>query len=187
MSEQSWVETLSSMQVAGPSLASFTTGVSGLSSHAKFTIPADSWFIGKALHVRGSGQIGNVVTAAPSFTFDFRLGSSVQWSSGAQLTSTTAHTTVPFWFEVMVTCRAIGATANCMTQGWVASRAFIAASGADSNVLGHPMMLAPITTPAVGSNFDSSTSLSADFFVTCSVSNAANTFQLQQYWLQSLN
>lgn len=188
MSQQGWVETLASMQVAGPTLASFTTAVSMLSPHAKRTIPADDWEIGKALLVRGSGQISNVVTAQPTFTFDFRLGSSVQWSSGAILTSTTAHTTVPFYFEVMVTCRAIGSTANCMTQGWVASRAFIdLGATADITTSGHPFLLAPETTPAVGSNFDSNTSLVADMFCACSASNAGNAVTLQQYWLQSLN
>lgn len=188
MPSQGWAEALSSQQVAGPTLATFTTAASMLSPHAKHTIPADDWFIGKAFLVRGSGQVSNVVTAQPTFTFDWRLGSSVQWSSGALLCSTTAHTTVPFWFEIMMTCRAIGATASMMTQGWVASRAFLdLGATADITTLGHPTLLAPETTPAVGSTFDSNASLSADMFCACSTSNAGNAITLQQYHLISLN
>lgn len=187
MPGQSWTEAIASQQVAGPTLASFTTAVSMLSPHAKHSIPADDWFIGKAYLVRASGQISNVVTAGPTFTFDWRLGSAVQWSSGALQCSTTAHTTVPFWIEVMLTCRAVGSSASMMTQGWVASRAFIDATGADATTIGHPTLLAPETTPAVGTTFDSNTTQNADMFVACSTSNAANAITLQQYHLLSLN
>lgn len=184
MPSMNWLEPLSTMQGAGISLASFTTATSMLAPQAKHTIAADDWYVGRPLMVWGAGQISNVVTAQPTFTFDVRLGSSVQWSSGAMLTSTTVHTTVPFWFEVMMTCRAIGATANLMVQGWIASRAFIdLGATADITTSGHPFLVAPETTPAVGSNFDSSTSLVLDSFCACQTSNAGNAVQLQQYWV----
>lgn len=184
MPNMGWVDNLASAQAAGPTLASFTAGVTMLPSQARHTIETDDWWIGRVLQVKASGQVSNVVTAQPTFTFDFRLGSSVQWSSGAILTSTTAHTTVPFWIDLMITCRAVGSTANCMVQGWVASRAFIdLGATADITTAGHPFLLAPEGTPALGSNFDSNASLVADMFCACSVSNAANAVTLQQYVL----
>ena len=188
MSSQGWVETLSTQQGAGPTLATFTGPTSMLAPQAKYTFPSDFWYVGRSLYVRGTGQVSNVVTAQPTFLFDFRLGASVQWSSGAILTSTTAHTTLPFWFEIQMTCRAIGATANMMVQGWVASRAFIdLGATADATTIGHPWLLAPETAPAVGSNFDSNTALQADMQCTCGTSNAGNAITLQQYWLMSMN
>lgn len=188
MGNQGWAEAIATAQLAGPALSAFTTGVTCLPAQAKHTIPADDWFIGKAFLIFAAGRVSNVVTAQPTFTLDWRLGSSVQWSSGAMLCSTTAHTTVPWFCAVLATCRAIGATANMMTQGIMASRAFLdAGATADITTLGHSLLLVPETTPAVGSNFDSNTALQADMFCACSTSNASNAWQLEQYALIPLN
>jgi hypothetical protein len=188
-----WVETLTSAQVAGPALSAFTTAVSCLPTPARHTIGPDDWFIGKMLKVYAMGQISNVVTAQPTFTFEFRLGPTsniVAFTTGALLCSTTAHTTVPFWLEMLLTCRALGSgtSANLMGQARILSRALIdAGASADITTLGHPELIAPETTPAVGTGFDSNVAQIADLFVACSTSAAGNAIQLQQYALQRLN
>ena len=192
MSNQGWVECVSSAQVAGPTLASFTTAVSCLPTQARYTIPQDEWFIGKALRVRAAGQISNVVTTSPTFTFEFRLGPTsniVAFTTGALVTSTTAHTTLPWWLDIMMTCRAIGGgtSGNLMGQALVSGRAFVDVSGADVTTTGHPTLLAPETTPAVGTGFDTNVGNIADLFVACQTSNAANALTLQQYSLEILN
>lgn len=190
MSDQGWMECLSSAQVAGPTLASFTTAASMLPTHSVHTIPADFWSLGKSLWVRASGSLSNVVTAQPTFTFDLRFGSTVQWSSGALLCATTAHTTVPFWIDLQLTCRSIGSgtAATTITQAVVASRAFVdTGAGADVTTGGHPFLLAPEGTPAAGGGFNSNASQAVDMFVACSASNAANAITLQQYQLLSVN
>jgi hypothetical protein len=138
--------------------------------------------------VRVAGRIGNVVTAAPTFTFEFRLGPSsniVAFSTGAIQCSTTAHTTLPFWMEILMTTMALGSgtSGNMMGQAWVMSRVFVDVSGADVTTVGHPTLLQPETNPAVGTGFDTNVANIADLFCACSASNAANTFQLTQYSL----
>lgn len=190
MSNQGWCEVLATAQTAGTNLVSFTTSASLLPAQALHTIGTDDWFIGKSLMVKAAGQVSNVVTAQPTFTFNLLFGAVTVWTSGAILTSTTAHTTVPWTLEVMLTCRSIGSgtTATLMGQGWTMSRAWIdAGASADITTTGHPTLLVPETTPAVGSGFSSNASQSVDFQAACSVSNAANAIQLQQYWLMSLN
>lgn len=192
MSNQGWVECVSSAQVAGPTLASFTTAVSCLPTQARYTIPSDEWFLGKALRVRAAGQISNVVTASPTFTFEFRLGPSsniVAFTTGALVTSTTAHTTLPWWLDIMMTCRSIGGgtSGTLMGQALVSSRAFVDVSGADVTTTGHPTLLAPETAPAVGTGFDTNVANIADLFVACQTSNAGNALTLQQYSLEILN
>lgn len=188
-----WQETLSTAQTAGPTLASFTTAVSCLPTPARRTIAPDDWELGKVLTVRASGQVSNVVTAQPTFTFQFMLGPTsniIAFTTGAILTSTTAHTTVPWWLEIDLTCRSLGSgtSATLMGQAWIASRAFLdAGATADITTTGHPMLLVPETTPAVGAGFDSNVAQIADLFVACSVSNAANAITLQQYRLISEN
>jgi hypothetical protein len=194
MSNQPWVECLSSAQVAGPTLASFTTAASILPTHARHTISADDWALGKSLWIRASGQISNVITAQPTFTFNFCLGTVatpiIVFTTGAILCSTTAHTTVPWWLDIQLTCRALGSgtAANLFGQAIAYSRAFIdSGATADITTLGHPTLLAPETTPAVGTGFDSNLAQVSDLMCACSVSNAANTIRLEQYQLLSLN
>ena len=192
MPYQGWSECLSSMSGAGPALASFTTAVSCITSAARKTMPPDYWQLGdKAtqLRIKASGGVSNVVTAQPTFTFEFRLGPTSNiavFTTGAVLTSTTAHTLVPWWLDINLTLRAKGSgtSANFIGQALLASRAFIdAGATADITTLGHPTLLAPETSPAVGTGFDSTVANVADLFVACSVSNAANAITCHQYSL----
>lgn len=183
------MECLTSAQVAGPTLNTFTTAVSGLPTPARHTIPSDDWELGKCLVIRVAGAVSNVVTAQPTFTFEFRLGPSsniVAFTTGAILTSTTAHTNAPFWLELEMTCRSIGSgtSGTLMGQGIIHSRAFIdAGATADITTLGHTTLLVPETAPAVGTGFDTNVSNIADLFVACSVSNAGNGVTIHQYQL----
>jgi len=190
MPQQGWLEVLSSAQTAGASLASFTTAVSMLPTPARHTIPADEWWIGRTLHIKAAGYVGNVVTAQPTFTVDVRFGTIatpiVVFNMGAMLCSTTAHTTVPWYLDLMLTCRSLGSgTAGTMIgQGTLTSRAFLD-TGATADLVtgGHPTLAVPETTPAVGTGFDTNTANVVDLFVACSTSNAANTWRCEQYAL----
>lgn len=190
MSAGGWLECLTAAKVAGPSLSAFTTAVTAIPSPARHTIPADEWDEGDQIIVRASGRISNVVTAQPTFTFQLMLGTVatpiIAFTTGAILTSTTAHTTVPWWLDANLTVRAIGSgtTANLMGQAIVHSRAFLdAGATADITTLGHPSLLAPETTPAVGTGFDTNIPNVVDFFIACSTNNAGNLVQVEQYAL----
>lgn len=189
MTAYGYVECLVSARTAGPALSAFTTAVSCLPTPARHTIGPDDWIEGKSLYVRASGGISNVVTAQPTFTFEFRLGPTsniVTFTTGALLTSTTAHTLVPWWLDIDLTCRSTGSgtAATLIGQGIVTSRAFLD-SGATADLVtsGHPTLLAPETSPAPGTGFDSTIANVADLFVSCSVSNAGNAITLAQYKL----
>jgi len=188
---QGYVRTLAALRSDGPSRASFTTAITALNEHARAVIEPSTWYEGRVLRAIWAGRISNVVTASPTFTFEFRLGPTsniVAFSTGALVTSTTAHTTVPIWGEFLLTCQILGAgtAAKLMGQGWVASRAIVDVSGADVTTTGHPILLAPETTPAQGTGFDSTIENVADLFVACQTSNAANLFQMHQYILEDL-
>jgi len=190
MPQQGWVETLASAQVAGASLASFTTAVSMLPTPARHTIPADNWEIGKALRITAAGYVGNVVTAQPTFTVDVRFGTIavpiIVFNMGAMVCSTSVHTTVPWFLDLIMTCRSLGSgtAATMIGQGIMTCRAFLdAGATADITTLGHPSLVVPETTPAVGTGFDSNLPQTVDLFVACSVSNAANTWRCEQYAL----
>src|SRR5882757_5260324 len=179
MSLQSWQETLIAAQVDGPTLASFTTAVSMLPPAARYTLPANYFSIGKVLRIKGFGRISNVVTAQPTFTLSVLMGPTSNitvFSGGAMTCSTTVHTNVPFNFEIMLTCRAIGnsTNANLMGQGWIQSQAFVVSGATADSVNTHTTLLIPNTAPAVGTGFDSTVAMVVDLFAACGTSNASN-------------
>jgi len=187
-----WSTVLAQAEVAGTQLASFTTAASILPPTALWSAPPNWFAVGKQIMVLASGSVGNVVTAAPTFTLEFRLGPSANiavWSGGAMQCSTTAHTTVPWFLELRLTCRATGITtsANLMGQANMLSRAFQIGTAAADNATALCPLILPGTTPAVGTGFDSTVTNIADLRAACSVSNASNTFKLEQYSLVAIN
>jgi hypothetical protein len=196
MSLQTWEETLTTLKVDSPLQTTFTTaksifGVDGTdrSAAAKYTLPANFWVPGKAVNVRLMGDISNIVTTPGTIAFQFMLGSVIAWTSGNVNLSTTAHTTLPFWLDVELTCQNDGAgtQANLMGQGIITSQCVANTSTADSVANTLPTLLLPNTTPAVGTGFDSTATQKVDIFVGFSVSNAGNGVRARQYRLRALN
>jgi hypothetical protein len=191
MSLQTWVETLVTAQVDGTALNTSTTPTSIIPAAARYTLPPNYMAVGKALRIKFAGRISNIVTTPGTLTLDVRMGPTsniIVFSGGAMQLSTTAHTNLPIVGEIMLTCRAIGAstTANLMGQAWVASQALSLTAVADSTTT-PAQLLAPNTAPAVGTGFDSTVAMVVDLFGTFSINNAANSIQLHQYSLEALN
>ena len=191
MSLQSWRETLVTQQAAGTLFNTYTTSKSVINPQALYVVPAGFWYIGRKVRITVQGGISNRVTGPDSTTFEVKLGPTaniVAFTTGAMTLTTTAHTTLPFWCEIDLTCRAVGSgtSANLMGQARVTGQMFqYGTAGADSNAGG--CIMGPNTAPAVGTGFDSTTSSILDFWVAQSVSNAGNGIQIQQYEVESLN
>lgn len=189
MSRQTWQETLATAQTAG---SAFTSNVAAsiLPSHARVKIPANFLQIGTQFKIEAAGRISNVVTTPGTLTLDVRMGPTsniIVFNGGAMQMSTTAHTNVPWWFEVLLTCRAVGSgtSANLMGQAKFTSQAISATAVADSATT-HGTLMAPNTAPAVGTGFDSTVDMWADLFATFSL-NATNSIQVEQYSIWALN
>lgn len=174
------VQSLMTAQGDGSALSGSTTATSILPAAAKLTLPANYLdYVGRVIRVKAAGRISNIVTTPGTLILDLRLGATVVFNGAAMQLSTTAHTTVPWVWEVMLTVRAIGTSANFMGQSVFFSQA-ASVSGADPTT-GHSLLLAPNSAPAVGSNFDSTAALVLDLFAKFSVSDAANLITLHQY------
>lgn len=188
MSLQTWQEALVSAQVAGTSIGATTTATSIIPTHAKFTLPANYFYIGKALRFNSIGQISNVITTPGTITLDIRFGAVVVFNGAAVQMSTTAHTTLPYWLEVITTCRAIGSatSANLMGQGRLTGQMISATANPDSATT-HGTVMAPNSTPAAGTGFDSTATQAIDHFSTFSVSTSGTNITLQQWIVEALN
>jgi hypothetical protein len=183
----------------GPALNTYTTaksvfgaGGTDLAAAVRYTTPPNFWQIGKALKVTALGDLSNIVTTPGTCTFEFRVGPTsniVGWTSGAINFSTTAHTSLPFWLEIMMTCQAIGAGAQAklMGQGRITSQCVSNTAIADAVTATLPTLLLPNTTPAQGTGFDSSAASVLDLFLGFSTSNAGNGVRIRQFALEALD
>lgn len=186
--QQTWVQNLYATPVVGTGPSNSTVAASMLASASpKYTFPA-SFFqnVGQMLSIKGCGQVSNVVTTPGTLTLDVRFGATVVFNGAAMQMSTTAHTTLPIWWEILLTLRAIGTTANFMGQGFALGQALSLTAVADSTTTVGVLPM-PNTTPAVGSNFDSTATQAFDHFATFSVNTNATNITLQQLLVQSLN
>lgn len=187
MSLNTWKETLVASTVAGADFATFTTAKTVLPTNALYTFPAGYFTIGRSLRLTIVGNLSNIVTTPGTITFQCMLGAVIAFTSGAIQMSTTAHTKLPFWLDILLTCRAVGSgtSANFIGQGIALSQCFNI-SGADATT-GHSSLLIPNVTAAAGTGWDSTLSQQLDFFAGFSVSNGANLVNIQQYTVESLN
>src|SRR6266853_2733815 len=134
-----YYNSLATLQAAGPNLTASTSATSLLNAQAKAPLPAGFFaYAGQKLLVRAQGQIGNVVTTPGTLTLTFQMGSAgttIVWNSGAIALSTTVQTPLPFWLDIDLTVRTLGATGTLMPQGRMTSLVLQGAQQADAATL----------------------------------------------------
>ncbi len=189
MSEQLWQETLVSQDAAGTLFNTYTTSKTIINPQALYTTTANKTFKpGKKFSILVQGAISNVVTTPGTITFEVKIGSVIAFTTGAIQLSTTAHTTLPFWLEIMLTCRAVGSStsANLMGQGRIESICVARTAVADGTQT-HTVLTVPTTAPAVGTGFDTTIANIWDLWAGFSINDAGNGVQIQQYEIVARN
>lgn len=186
MSLQSWQETLITASVDGSALTGSTTPTSLLPGAAKISLPSNYFQVGKAIRITAQGRVSNIITTPGTLTLDVRFGSVIVFNGGAMALNIVAKTDVTWWFEVILTCRAIGSgtSANMMGIGKWVSESVIGSPAPSAG--GSGLLLLPSSAPAVGTGFDSTSAQSVDLFGTWSLNNA-NSIQVHQFLVESLN
>lgn len=189
MSRQAWQETLVTQQAAGTAFSSFTTAKSVINPQALWTMPANYLQIGSKFRFTASGGISNIVTTPGTINFQVKIGAVVAFDTGAIQLNATAHTLLPFWMELELLCRSLGSgtAATMMGLAMLSGRMFTLTAGQTDDAQGMQTILAPATAMAVGTGFDSTVANIIDLWAGFSISNAANTIQIQSYALEALN
>lgn len=189
MSIQTWKETLTTLTAAGTFFATYTTAKTVIPASNLVVLPAGYFQVGRVLRVSVAGAISNIVTTPGTVNMQVMLGATgtiVAFNTNPMQMSSTAHTTFPFWLEILLTCRTVGSgtAATLMGQATMMSQTVSATAVADSTT-SHAMLLAPNTAPAVGAGFDSTIANVLDFWAGFSISNAANGIIIHQYTVSS--
>lgn len=187
MGKQTWQETVEAALVDGAALTNTLTATSILIAASKPIIPATTLEIGGRYRLTAQGRISTVVTTPGTLTLDTRFGSVIVANGGAMALNIVAKVNVPWALEWDFTVRSIGngTLATLMHQGTWASEAVIASPL--PTVGGAGTLMLPNAAPAVGTGFDSTVAITVDLFATWSVANAANSIQVHQFMLESLN
>lgn len=193
---QTFYQAVSHIGAAGTLYNTYTTAKSVLTSatstaaSAGFVkLPANFWQIGTMLEIDVHAAVSNRVTGPDTFTVNVMVGSVIAFTTGAINLTTTAHTTIPCWGKILLTCRSIGngTLATLVGQSIWHGQMIAMASGLADGAANTGWAMAPNTAPAVGTGFDSTVDNTLDLFVAQSVSNAGNGFQLHQYIVRSPN
>lgn len=189
MSYQSWQTTLAWATTAGAALTASTTQTSLLPAGSRYVLPA-TWFqVGTMLHVLATGVMSTTTTPG-TLQFTLTMGTiatPINVFVGGLLALAASVSSVAWWLEMLLTCRAVGTgtSANLMGTGQFTSRALLGAPPVGSQQ-GIPTAMMPETSPVVGTGFDSTLTQTVDLQAAWGTNNA-NTITLYQYALQSIN
>lgn len=187
-------ETLVQAAGDGPSLSGSAAATSILDPSWKPLIKPEFWGqgLGKKLRLRGWGRLSNIVTTPGTLTLDVRLGPTspatiIVFNGAAMQLSTTAHTTLPFDFDIALRTTALGSGTSAKMKGLMRATGQQLSISAADPTSGHSTLLAPNATPADGTGFDSTVNNILDLFATFSIANAGNLIQLHDYELVAVN
>lgn len=187
MSKQTWQETIVSGSVDGPALTA-GTAASCIPTPSRITLPNNYFEIGTILTVSMFGRISCAITTPGTARFDVRLGpagSVVVFDTGALNLSTAGKTTVPWWLEARLICRAVGSgtATNFFGMGTFQSEAVIGSAAPAAG--GNGSLLFPVGTPAVGAGCDNTAANVLDVFFTQTV--ATGSLTVHGYRVDRLN
>lgn len=187
MSRQTWQETLITAQGDGPALSATVTQASIIPPDSQLVLPGNYFQIGTCLKITAQGRVSNVVTTPGTLLFQVLFGATAVFNNAAAAMNlnVVAKTNVTWWLEILMTCRAIGATANLMGIGQWTSESVV---GAPANTAGGAgSLFIPPSAPAVGSNFDSRVAQTVDLQAKFSVATAGTSLQVHEYKVEALN
>ena len=154
----------------------------------RIVLPNNFFYIGRAIKIVMNGRISCAVTTPGTARFDICLGSAgttVVFDTLALNLNIVAKTTVPWYLEVLLVCRAVGTgtSTTFFPRGQFTSEAVIASPL--PAVGGNGSLLVPVGTPAVGAGMDNTAASALDVFFTQTVATGSMT--VHNYQVDVLN
>lgn len=171
------VENIVSAATDGPTLSA-AARASCIPTANRIVLPNNFFYIGRALHIVMSGRISCAVTTPGTARFDICLGAAgttIVFDTLALNLNIVAKTTVPWYLDVLLTCRAVGTgtTTTFFPAAWFASEAVVGAPL--PSVGGNGFLNVPVGTPAVGAGMDNTAASALDVFFTQTVATGSLT------------
>lgn len=193
MSLQTWQEVLCNITADGTALtaAARASLTQGPAFSGRITLPANFFYVGREIKVTAHGRLSCAVTTPGTGRFDLSFGGTANVDSGAFAMNVVAKTNVPWWLEIVGTCRSVGnsTTATIFWFGQFTSEALVGSGTGLASSTGHGTVLFThgglSGATVVGAGFDSTVSQAVDLNWTPSLTTASIT--LQRFKLEALN
>jgi hypothetical protein len=187
MSMNTWEELIVVGSVDGPTLTA-AAAASCIPTPSRIILPNNYFQIGKKLRIKLWGKISNVVTTPGTARFDVRMGPSgtiVVFDTGALNLNVVAKTSVPWWLEIELVCREIGAGTATKFMGIALFQSEAVVGSPLPAAGGNGSLVAPVGTPALGTGFDNTAANALDVFFTQTV--ATGSLTVQGYSVEAMN
>ena len=180
-------ETIVVSATDGPTLTA-AARASCIPTANRVVLPNNFFYIGRAIKFLLNGRISNAVTTPGTARYDICMGAAgttIVYDTGAMNLNIVAKTTVPWFFEALLVCRAVGAgtSTTFFPRGQWTSEAFIASPL--PTVGGSGSILVPTGAPAVGAGMDNTAASALDMFFTQTVATGSMT--VHNYQVDVLN
>ena len=190
MSLQTWQETIVQSVTDGPTLTA-AARASCIPTANRVVLPNNYFYVARTLKISMSGRISSLITTPGTARFDVCLGAAgttIIFDSLAILLDTVAaHTTVAWFLELELICRAVGATTlTTFFPGkalWTCEDILGVPAIAPKGVLS--AVLPWNTAPAVGAGMDNTAASALDVFFTQTV--ATGSLTVHNYRVDVLN
>lgn len=188
MSLQTFQETIVCGATDGPTLTA-AARASCIPTANRIVLPNNFFYIGRKLLFKMSGRISCAVTTPGTARFDITMGAAgttIVFDTLALNLNIVAKTTVPWFLEVGLVCRAVGsgtATTFFPFGGIFTSEAVVGAPLPTAG--GNGSLLVPVGTPAVGAGMDNTAASIIDVFFTQTV--ATGSLTVHNYQIDAVN
>ena len=181
------VETIVCGATDGPTLTA-AARASCIPTANRIVLPNAFFYIGRAIKFLMNGRISCAVTTPGTARYDICMGSAgttIVYDTGAFGLNILAKTTVPWFLEVLLVCRAVGSgtSTTFFPRGQWTSEALVGAAVPASG--GNGSLLLPTTAPAVGAGMDNTAASALDVFFTQTVATGSMT--VHNYQIDVLN
>ena len=187
MSIQSWQETIVVGTTDGPTLTA-AARASCIPVASRIVLPNSYFYVGKILKVMMHGRISCAVTTPGTARFDICLGAAgttIVFDTGAINLNVVAKTTVPWYLEVKLVCRAVGNATATNFSGWGQFQSEALVGAPLPSVGGNTGLIVPVGVPAVGAGFDNTAASALDVFFTQTV--ATGSLTVHNFQVDALN
>lgn len=152
-----------------------------------FTFPANYFIQGTTIRGTGVGRVSNQAVANnQTFRVHFgtaTLSATAIFTSGVLASNATANTNLTWRFEWTAVCRTSGTGGTIMLTGQIWLPNLV--TGTTVGLVGYPALI-PVTAPAT-QTIDTTVANVLSNAWTHGTANAANTVQMHNYHLESLN
>lgn len=191
--EGGFVNTVAWQRASGTLFNTYTTAKRVCLDTAIWSIPPNYMMPGRILRSRIFGALSNIVTTPGLFNLQHRMGTITSpiaaFDTGNVQLNATAHTTLPFFADIIIVAQVEGITTTAKWLGMadISGIMITRTAGQVDDAQGVQEVIAPATAPAQGVGYDSTINNFSDLAAGFTISNVGNGIQIHKYSLEVLN